>query len=133
MQFDTGRATIKKVSDQLLDNVYQVLKDHPELLKLEVQGHTDSKGLKTSNQILSKNRAEAVMKALVKRGIEAKRLTAKGYGQDKPIASNDTDEGRSQNRRVQFTIVEKASEEVRRGGAMLKRIIPLLAVLAAVF
>ncbi len=111
VQFDTGKATIKKVSDQLLDNVYQVLKDHPELLKLEVQGHTDSKGLKTSNQILSKNRAEAVMKALVKRGIEAKRLTAKGYGQDTPIASNDTDEGRAQNRRVQFTIVEKARKK----------------------
>jgi OmpA-OmpF porin, OOP family len=111
VQFDTSKATIKKVSDQLLDNVAQVLKDHPELLKLEVQGHTDSKGNKAANQLLSKSRAEAVMKALVKRGVEAKRLTAKGYGQDKPIASNDTDEGRTQNRRVQFTIVEKARKK----------------------
>jgi outer membrane protein OmpA-like peptidoglycan-associated protein len=113
VQFDTGKATIKKVSDSLLDNVYQVLKDHPELLKLEVQGHTDSKGLKGANQVLSQNRADAVKKALVKRGIDPKRLTAKGYGQDKPIASNDTDEGRTQNRRVQFTITEKVSKPAK--------------------
>ncbi len=111
VQFDTGKSTIKKVSDQLLDNVTQVLKDHPELTKLEVQGHTDSQGLKGANQLLSKNRAEAVKKALIKRGIDAKRLTAKGYGQDKPIASNDTDEGRTKNRRVQFTIVEKVPKK----------------------
>ena len=111
VQFDTGKSTIKKASDQLLDNVFQVLKDHPELVKLEVQGHTDTQGLKGANQLLSKNRAEAVKKALVKRGIDAKRLTAKGYGQDKPIASNDTEEGRTKNRRVQFTIVEKAQKK----------------------
>jgi OOP family OmpA-OmpF porin len=111
VQFDTGKSTIKKVSDQLLDNVFQVLKDHPELAKLEVQGHTDTQGLKGANQLLSKNRAEAVKKALVKRGIDPKRLTAKGYGQDKPIASNDTEEGRTKNRRVQFTIVEKTQKK----------------------
>jgi OOP family OmpA-OmpF porin len=111
VQFDTGKSTIKKVSDQLLDNVFQVLKDHPELVKLEVQGHTDTQGLKGANQLLSKNRAEAVKKALVKRGIDAKRLTAKGYGQDVPIASNDTEEGRTKNRRVQFTIVEKTAKK----------------------
>jgi outer membrane protein OmpA-like peptidoglycan-associated protein len=113
VQFDTGKATIKKVSDQLLDNVASVLKDHPELKKLEVQGHTDSKGVKISNQILSQNRADSVKKALVKRGVDAKRLTAKGYGQDKPIATNDTDEGRTQNRRVQFTITEKVSKPAK--------------------
>ena len=113
VQFDTGKATIKKASDGLLDNVYQVLKDHPELKKLEVQGHTDTKGVKISNQILSQARAEAVKKALVKRGIDAKRLTAKGYGQDRPIAPNDTEEGRTQNRRVQFTITEKVSKPAK--------------------
>ena len=111
VQFDTGKSTIKKASDPLLNNVFQVLKDHPELTKLEVQGHTDTQGLKGANQLLSKNRAEAVKKALVKRGIDAKRLTAKGYGQDKPLASNDTEEGRIKNRRVQFTIVEKAQKK----------------------
>ncbi len=111
VQFDTAKATIKKVSDKLLDNVAGVLKDHPELLKLEIQGHTDAKGVKISNQVLSQSRAESVKKALVKRGIDPKRLSAKGYGQDKPVASNDTEEGRTKNRRVQFTIVEKAQKK----------------------
>jgi outer membrane protein OmpA-like peptidoglycan-associated protein len=113
VQFDTSKATIKKVSDPLLDNVAQVLKEHPELLKLEVQGHTDNKGVKISNQLLSQSRAEAVKKAMIKRGIDAKRLTAKGYGQDQPIATNDTDEGRTKNRRVQFKIIEKISKPAK--------------------
>jgi OOP family OmpA-OmpF porin len=111
VQFDTARATIKKVSDQLLDKVAKVLKDHPELTKLEIQGHTDNRGSAKGNEILSQQRANAVMAAMVKRGIEAKRLTAKGYGQNVPIASNDTDEGRQQNRRVQFKITEKAAKK----------------------
>ena len=111
VQFDTSKATIKKVSDSLLDNVAGVLKDHPELLKLEVQGHTDTKGVKISNQLLSQARAESVKKALIKRGIAAKRLTSKGYGQDQPIATNDTEEGRTKNRRVQFKIIEKAQKK----------------------
>ena len=110
VQFDTAKATIKKVSDRLLDEVASVLKGHPEILRIEVQGHTDDRGVKNQNQILSQQRADAVMKALIKRGIAAGRLTAKGYGQDVPIADNGTDEGRQKNRRVQFTIVEKQAE-----------------------
>jgi outer membrane protein OmpA-like peptidoglycan-associated protein len=110
VQFDTAKATIKKVSDPLLDEVAGVLKEHSEIKKIEVQGHTDNKGLAAQNKTLSQARADAVMKALVKRGIEAKRLTAKGYGQDKPVATNDTDEGRQKNRRVQFAIVEKGQK-----------------------
>ncbi|MFO0758155.1 MAG: OmpA family protein [Byssovorax sp.] len=111
VQFDTAKATIKKVSDELLDKVAKVLKDHPELKKLEIQGHTDNKGNAKANEILSQQRADAVLKAMVKRGIDAKRLTAKGYGQNVPIATNDTEEGRQQNRRVQFKITEKGSAE----------------------
>ncbi len=107
VQFDTGKATIKKVSDSLLDEVAGVLKEHPEILKIEVQGHTDNKGIPLQNKILSNNRAQAVMKALVKRGIAAGRLSAKGFGQDQPIDDNSTDEGRQKNRRVQFKIVQK--------------------------
>jgi outer membrane protein OmpA-like peptidoglycan-associated protein len=113
VQFDTAKATIKKVSDPLLDEVAGVLKEHSEIFKIEVQGHTDNKGLAAQNKILSQQRADAVMKALIKRGIDKGRMTAKGYGQDKPIASNDTDEGRQKNRRVQFTILDKG----KRGAA----------------
>jgi OmpA-OmpF porin, OOP family len=110
VQFDTGRSTIKKVSNPLLDKVAEVLKEHTEILKIEVQGHTDNKGLRVANKILSQNRAKAVMAALVKRGIDKKRMTAKGYGQEVPIADNKTAEGRQKNRRVQFKIVDKTKK-----------------------
>ncbi|WP_437914419.1 OmpA family protein [Sorangium sp. So ce302] len=111
VQFDTGKATIKKVSDPLLDEVAGVLKEHPEITKIEVQGHTDPRGGRAYNIKLSQARAESVMKALVQRGIEAERLASKGYGPDVPIAENDTDEGRQKNRRVQFKILEKKPKQ----------------------
>jgi outer membrane protein OmpA-like peptidoglycan-associated protein len=107
VQFDTGKATIKKVSDELLDKVAKIFREHPEILKVEVQGHTDNQGLPAFNKKLSNDRADAVLKALVKRGIAKTRLVAKGYGQDKPIADNGTDAGRQENRRVQFVILDK--------------------------
>lgn len=107
VQFDTAKATIKPASDPLLDSVAQVMKEHPEILKIEVQGHTDNKGANNLNAKLSDNRAKSVREALVKRGIDAGRLVAKGYGPDVPIAPNDTDEGRAKNRRVQFVVTER--------------------------
>ena len=111
VQFDTAKATIKKVSDTLLDEVAGVLKEHQEILKIEVQGHTDNRGSAAGNKTLSQQRADAVVKALIKRGVAKGRLIAKGYGQDKPVATNDTDAGRQQNRRVQFTILEKKPKQ----------------------
>lgn len=111
VQFDTARATIRKVSDPLLDEVAGVLAEHPEILKVEVQGHTDNRGGVKYNDKLSQARSESVSKALVKRGIDASRLIAKGYGQNVPIATNDTDAGRQLNRRVQFKILEKKPKE----------------------
>ncbi|MFT3769291.1 MAG: OmpA family protein [Minicystis sp.] len=108
VEFDVDRATIKKVSDPLLDNVASVLKRHPEITKLEVQGHTDNTGGAFHNKQLSQARAESVIKALVARGIARPRLTGKGYGQEKPIADNGTDEGRQKNRRVQFVILGRS-------------------------
>jgi len=107
VQFDTARATIKAVSNPLLDEVAGVLKEHPEITRIEVQGHTDIRGNRAYNVKLSQNRAEAVTKALVARGIEKERLESKGYGPDVPVGDNKTEEGRQANRRVQFVIREK--------------------------
>lgn len=107
VQFDTGKATIKKVSDPLLDSVADVLKEHPEILKLEVQGHTDNRGSKQLNAKLSDDRAKAVMAALVKRGVDQSRLVSKGYGPDKPIDPANNEPAWAKNRRVQFIVLEK--------------------------
>jgi outer membrane protein OmpA-like peptidoglycan-associated protein len=107
VQFEVDKAIIKPESDGLLDGIAKVMKDHPEIAKVEVQGHTDDTGKAQHNKELSGQRAEAVMRALVKRGIEGRRFVAKGYGQEKPIAPNDGDLGRAKNRRVQFVILEK--------------------------
>jgi OmpA-OmpF porin, OOP family len=99
------------VSDPLLDEVAGVLKDHPELSKVEVQGHTDSRGSAALNKKLSQDRAESVVKALIKRGIAEGKLIAKGYGPDVPIGDNKTAEGQQKNRRVQFVILEKTLKD----------------------
>jgi outer membrane protein OmpA-like peptidoglycan-associated protein len=110
VQFDTGKATIKKASDPLLEKVAAVFAAHVEITKVEVQGHTDNVGQAGFNRALSQRRAEEVVKALVKRGIAKERLVAKGYGPSVPIADNKTAEGRQENRRVQFSIIEKSKQ-----------------------
>ena len=110
VQFATGTARIEVASSTLLDEVAQVLKEHPEILSLQVQGHTDDQGPARVNQRLSQQRAEAVMKALTERGIVAARLSAKGYGPDQPIADNGSEEGRAENRRVQLEITKREGE-----------------------
>lgn len=107
VQFETGRAKIKAESDELIRQVAGVLKDHPEIVKLEVQGHTDNKGPRNANLTLSQQRADAVKAALIANGIAEDRLTAKGYGPDEPIMANLTEDGRSKNRRVEFKILER--------------------------
>ena len=111
VQFKTGSAVIMPQSDDVLMQVAMVLAEHPEIVRLEVQGHTDSRGGKRYNQKLSERRAAAVVKWLVEKGnVDPGRLTSQGYGMDEPIADNDTPEGRQKNRRVQFKIVEKTSK-----------------------
>jgi OOP family OmpA-OmpF porin len=107
VQFETNSAVLKKESESLLDEVAKAMKDHPEIKRVRVEGHTDSRASDKYNKRLSKKRAEAVREYLVAQGIAGKRLTARGYGEEKPIADNETDDGMYQNRRVEFTIVER--------------------------
>jgi outer membrane protein OmpA-like peptidoglycan-associated protein len=107
VQFKTGSDAILPESYELLNQVSNVLIEHPEILKLEVQGHTDNKGGAVYNKKLSQRRANSVLKWLANKGaIASDRLTSEGYGMDQPIGDNKTAEGRQQNRRVQFKIVE---------------------------
>lgn len=99
--FDTNKATIKPKSIPVLDNAVTYMKKNPGV-KLEVQGHTDSVASDAYNMQLSKARADAVRKYMIGKGIEADRLTAKGFGESKPAASNATKEGRAKNRRIEF-------------------------------
>jgi OOP family OmpA-OmpF porin len=104
--FDINKDTLKSDAKALLDRVVAYLAKNPQW-HVEIQGHTDSTGPAAWNDTLSKMRAESVMHYLVSNGINASRLTAKGFGSSEPVASNDTREGRQQNRRVDFRPFEK--------------------------
>jgi outer membrane protein OmpA-like peptidoglycan-associated protein len=99
--FASGAADILPQSTPTLKEIAQMLAEHPDLT-LEVEGHTDNVGDDASNQALSERRAQAVVAYLVSTGVDASRLTAKGYGESRPVASNATAEGRAANRRVEL-------------------------------
>ncbi|MEN9997139.1 MAG: hypothetical protein RI922_129 [Bacteroidota bacterium] len=102
--FDFDKATLRPESTNELQRLTKLLTDVPTL-KIEISGHTDSKGANDYNLKLSDNRAKAVVDYLIKAGISADRLTYKGYGEDQPISTNDTDAGRQLNRRTEFKII----------------------------
>jgi outer membrane protein OmpA-like peptidoglycan-associated protein len=104
--FVTGSDKIATASYSALDNVAAVLKANANL-KLLVEGHTDNVGKPASNLTLSQKRAEAVKNYLVQKGLDANRLEAKGYGQDKPVADNSTPAGRAANRRVELKLSQQ--------------------------
>ncbi len=109
VQFKTASDVILPASDELLQQVADVLREHPELKRMQVQGHTDNRGNPNMNLKLSQRRAASVVKWLSTRGgIDAARLDAKGYGLTEPVESNDTEPGRQKNRRVQFKILESS-------------------------
>lgn len=101
IKFDVNKATIKTESIGTINYVVKMMQDHPEL-KFSVEGHTDSDGETVANQKLSEARAKSVVEAMVKAGISADRLSSKGFGESKPVSSNDSTEGKAQNRRVEF-------------------------------
>ncbi len=104
--FEFAKANLKTESYPALMEAAQIMKDNPDI-QVELQGHTDNVGSDAANQKLSEKRAYSVMNWLVQfGGIDAKRITAKGYGETKPITSNDTEEGRQLNRRTDFVILK---------------------------
>ena len=106
--FVPGRATLDPKSYGLLDQLAAIIHNHPEILRLEVAGHTDSVGSLAMNLALSEARASAVRDYLVGRGVDPARLRAVGYGPNVPLAPNGTEDGRMLNRRVELTILEIA-------------------------
>ncbi|PXX31351.1 OmpA family protein [Arenibacter sp. ARW7G5Y1] len=103
--FDTGKSSIKAESTSVMVDIITILKEYPTA-KFTVEGHTDSVGSASLNQKLSESRALSVKSFLVEKGIEEFRLSAVGYGEDKPIATNNTKAGRTQNRRVEINLVK---------------------------
>ena len=103
IEFETGKSTIKKKSFPLLDKIANIFIENANYV-IEVQGHTDNTGKAEVNRKLSQQRADAVKNYLAKKGVEASRMTAVGYGPDVPIADNKTSAGRQKNRRVEFKI-----------------------------
>ncbi|GMN09624.1 OmpA family protein [Croceitalea sp. MTPC9] len=103
--FDTGKSSIKAESTSVMVDIITILKEYPNA-KFTVEGHTDSVGSSKLNQSLSESRALSVKDFLVDKGIEEFRLSAVGYGEDKPIATNNTRAGRTQNRRVEINLVK---------------------------
>jgi outer membrane protein OmpA-like peptidoglycan-associated protein len=103
--FKLNKADILSKSNSLLDNVANVINAHTEIPKVEIQGHTDSQGNDAYNLDLSDRRAKEVRQYLIRKGVAADRLDAKGYGETQPIADNKTAKGRSANRRVVFKLM----------------------------
>jgi outer membrane protein OmpA-like peptidoglycan-associated protein len=101
--FESGSAQLKATSNAELDQLAKELKSRPQV-NIEISGHTDNVGNEATNKLLSKNRADAVKAYLVDQGIAASRLSTIGLGSAKAMATNDTEEGRKQNRRVEFVV-----------------------------
>jgi OmpA-OmpF porin, OOP family len=106
LYFETGKNTLKFESQQQLKNIAAILKAYPNV-HLKLGGYTDNTGDAAINKKLSNERASTAMKELIKLGVDSKRLEAEGYGADFPIASNDTAEGRAQNRRIDIRVTQK--------------------------
>lgn len=109
VKFKTNSAEILRDSDAILTAVKKILDEHPEISAVRIEGHTDNVGNAGYNKKLSEQRAAAVMKWLTSKGVDKKRLTAKGFGMERPVDTNSTDEGRTNNRRVELHIETAAT------------------------
>lgn len=104
LEFETDSAVINPETYTILDRAILLLREYPSV-RMEVQGHTDTEGSDQHNMVLSQQRAESVMQYLVEHGVPPDRLVARGYGESSPRASNQTPEGRAQNRRIELHVI----------------------------
>lgn len=116
INFEVGRASIMQRAIPQIDQIGELLSLDPEL-RLSVNGHTDDTGGAERNLLLSQQRAESVVAALVERGVDPSRLEARGHGQDQPIADNTTETGRARNRRVELVPLEEDYEDMNPGAS----------------
>lgn len=107
IMFEYDKADIRPESFGLCDEIVDVIQKNPRIKKISIEGHTDGDGSAKYNKKLSQKRADAVKKYFVEKGVEEARLQSVGHGEDKPLAENDTDEGKEKNRRVEFLILEQ--------------------------
>jgi outer membrane protein OmpA-like peptidoglycan-associated protein len=111
--FDTNKATIQRKSNKVLNAVVDVMQSFPQIKLVEVQGHTDSDGRESANLELSQDRATAVVRYLVTAGVDPSRLVGRGFGESRPIDTNETSKGKANNRRVEFIILEQEGGPAR--------------------
>jgi OOP family OmpA-OmpF porin len=104
LQFETGKSDLKAISYSSLKNLVEIMK-RKKNVKIQISGHTDSDGELNANQVLSQKRAESVRDYLITQGIDATRISAKGFGESKPVADNSTFQGKAQNRRTEISIL----------------------------
>jgi outer membrane protein OmpA-like peptidoglycan-associated protein len=116
IEFQTLRAEIRPESLGILDQIRSALEVNPQLRRVRIEGHTDNRGPNLPNEKLSQRRAESVMKYLIKEGIDPSRLEAKGWGEERPLVKNDSEENMQINRRVEFHIVDPAPPQSSIGG-----------------
>ncbi len=107
IQFDYNKATIKEVSFGLLDKIVKVINENTHIAELSIEGHTDSDGSDRYNEKLSDKRAASVRQYFIDHGVVEGRLVSKGWGEAKPVDSNDSDAGKAANRRVEFIITKQ--------------------------
>jgi outer membrane protein OmpA-like peptidoglycan-associated protein len=112
VHFVSGAATLHPDASQLLSQVAQVLKEHPEIRRISIDGHTDSRGRPRRNQELSTARAQEVRQWLIDHGVAPQRMEARGFGASRPLGPEFSEEARERNRRVEFRIVDPAPVDV---------------------
>jgi outer membrane protein OmpA-like peptidoglycan-associated protein len=110
IHFVSGGVVLDPESEEILNELAVLLRDHPEIARVAIDGHTDDAGSEAANIALSQRRAVAVMQGLIRRGVDPRRLEARGFGPRRPLERNDTPEGRAKNRRVEFQIRKKTSQ-----------------------